>query len=540
MTPEPIENKETSALLAQWYKRTPYLFWLTAMIVGLIFILVQLDASGFLDTVTYLNESIYHIFGKAYLWFVLIVVFCFFAIALSPLGKIRLGGPDAEPEYSFFSWFSMLFCAGMGTGFLFWGATEPLYHFMNPPLLDTTTIESQKAMAFAYTIFHWGLSPWAVYGLTAIAIGFLSYNMGMSNRMSSFLRMQGEMTMFKRTLALFIDLMTLVAIIAGIAASIGMGVLIIEGGLDYLFGVPSSVMLHFIILMTITGFFLFSSYLGLENGIRMLSNISMWLSIVLLLSVMWYGPHEEMWHALVITVPEYLTHLPAMSLGTGQFADTEWVGQWTINYWSWWIAWAPFVGIFIAIVSKGRTLREMIFSIMVAPTVFSLVWFTMFGGAAIYLQRANHFAGEVLDLSDVHIILFKMLNTYTHNDVLSILAMLLCAIFLINSADSASYTLATLSQRIFHKKESIEDKLESLPDADTSDDSEPSFFLQMGWGLLIAFLTYSLLVSGGLGILQKISTIAVLPFMLILSVVFVFVIWMLIRYYRAHYVNSDS
>jgi glycine betaine transporter len=308
----------------------------------------------------------------------------------------------------------------------------------------------------------------------------------------------------------FIDICTINAIIFGVAATIGMGVLQLEGGLHTFLNWKAGPMLEMAILLVVTAAYITSTLKGLEKGIKVLSNINLWLSIVLLGCIAYMGPTFNMVYAFFHSLPAYLFHLQDMSLGLGNFREHAWVGNWTVKYWTWWIAWAPFVGLFIAFISKGRTLRELVMGVMIAPTIFSCLWFTIFGETAIDLQQTQHFAGNYLSLSDVSAILFGMLNRINHSQLLSWLSLLLVAINFINSADSATYTIACLSVRDL--------------------DKIPSGSLQILWGILFSGLAALLLLTGGIEILQEVTTITVLPFTLLLVIIFVYLVFNLVSY----------
>ncbi len=486
-------------------RQLPALFWLPALLITLLFLSGLSNPTAFAQSVHLINQAIFQYFGGFYLWFVFLTLLIFVGIGLSPWGKIRLGGAETKPEYSFVSWFSMLFCAGMGTGFLFWGAAEPLHHFMSPPIHGQYAVQEKIQIALSYTLFHWGLSPWAIYGMTALAIGFFTFNLQRQSGFGVPLAVGEEFRLHQKLSRFLTDLLTLLATVFGVAATFGMGVLIIEGGLHTLFHLESTPTLKLGIILLISLLYLLSSIQGLQKGIRVLSNLSMLLSLVLLLSVWLFHPQLLHWDSL----PGYLASLPKMSLGLGAFQEDHWVRDWTVQYWSWWIAWAPFVGAFIALISRGRTFREMILAVLITPTLFSYVWFCVMGQAAIDLQIATGFAGNEFDFTQVHLLFYNMLTAYSHSPLLSWISLLLVGIFISNSADSAIYTLSCLCRQDF--------------------ENQPPAFLQIGWGVLFALLTLILLLFGGMPVLRKITTITVLPFTLILAVTFIYLIYALSR-----------
>lgn len=493
-------------------RQLPWRFQVPCVLVILLAGLSMTDTTSFSTGVKHLNDLLFTAFGSFYLWFVWLTMLGFITIGLSPLGRIRLGGDTAQPEHGFLSWFAMLFCAGMGTGFMFWGSAEPLYHFMNPPLAGVVGESAKDALALRYTFFHWGLSPWAIYGMTALALGFWGFNLDRGFFFSAFFLPPQEenQTPTRKILRGCIDFVTLLAIIFGISTTIGMGTLQIEGGLTTLLGWPAGLPLEALILLAVTAAFITSTLKGLEKGIKVLSNANLWLSILLMAIIVMLGPAHKMLSSFLNAMPAYLLTIPDMSLGLGSFTHPRWVADWTVKYWSWWIAWAPFVGLFIAFISKGRTVRELVLGVMLAPMLFSALWFSIFGETAIHYQTTEAIFGNTLNLKDVSVILYTVLNHLSQAPVLAWLSLVLVAINFINSADSATYTISTLSTRDLHQT--------------------PPPRLQLAWGLLFSALAGLLLMSGGIEILQEVTLVTVLPFSLLLAAVFIILIKAMIRY----------
>lgn len=484
----------------------PVAFLGSALMVIALLTAATISPEGFIKATDVANRWISHLFGPVYLWFAIITLLMMVGIAVSPLGNIRLGGADARPEHGFLSWFAMLFCAGMGTGFMFWGAAEPLVHYTHPPLVGVESHAARQTLSLAYTFFHWGLSPWAIYGMTSIATGFLCFNCRQSFRFSDFLLGSpgdAEQPRKKDTLwHTLIDFFTLTAIVFGLAATFGMGVLLVEGGLSFVFGFPPSWILKSIVALGIIGLFWLSSARGLDKGIKVLSNISMLMCLGLFIFVAIFGSSVNLFAELGNSIGMYINKLPAMSIGAGEFAEPGWVGEWTIMYWTWWIAWAPFVGVFIALISKGRTLRSITTGVLIVPTLVSCLWFSVMGMAAISLQGTRQIAGDHFVVTKAAQVLFQMLGQMPWPEVTSIVSLLIVMIFVSNSADSAIYTLATL----------------------TTKKDKPSLKLQAGWAVLFCTLAMTLVLSGGIVVLRKVTAIAVMPFTVLLSAIFILVL----------------
>ncbi len=484
-------------------RRLPFLIRACGLVILLLLAVAVFDPALLGGGIEAANQWIYRHFGGFYLWFTLLTTLGFGLLGLSPLGRLKLGRPDDRPEYGFWSWFAMIFCAGMGTGFMFWGGTEPLYHYVHPPYAGQFSPQAMKDMAFGYTFFHWGVSPWAIYGLTAVAMGFFAFNQQRGFRFSAFLTRPLDMherEQSRRPLQRGIDLVTVLAIVFGLAATMGMGVLNIEGGLEWLLHTEGSPLLELGILVLMCVLFMLSALKGIETGIKFLSNLCMAFSIVLLVALMAAGPGWKVFQSLAGGTWQYLVRFIPMSLGLGHYRSATWVGEWTVKYWSWWIAWAPFVGMFLVLISRGRTIREVVLACILAPTVFSCLWFAVFGQSALDLYEAGRFSLPLADFSHVDRVLYLLLDAYFRTPLVGWVSIVLVALSVINSADSATYTVACLSQ----------DNPEDLP--------APG--LLVAWGVLFFILTAVLLLCGGIKTLNQITTISVLPFTFLLVAVY--------------------
>ena len=424
----------------------------------------------------------------------------------------------------------MLFCAGMGIGILLWGPAEPLYHYLNPPVLDAGTDFQKEISAFKFSFFHWGLHPWGIYGLTTLAVCFFGINLKKGICFSSFLGIDKlKKSKLQKSFKYFVDMMTILAILFGIVVSFGAGVFLVEGGLKSIFNnIESSIYLNIAIIAVATVCYIISTLRGLNKGIKILSNISMALSFLLMASLLFCLPVPDLLNSFFYSIKDYLFSLPSLSLGNYSFSNSEFLREWTTKYWSWWIAWAPFVGIFVALISKGRTVRELVLAILVTPTLFSCTWFMIFGKAAIIVQESSGIVSSSLTLQDTNLILFNIVSSITNLPALVWLGVILSAVFFINSADSATYTLAAVSMK---RKES--NLAESFI-------KEPPNFLQIGWGVLFSVLTALFLFTGGIKILQEVTLITVVPFSILLCFVFSKMIFEMVNYYKVNYCSSEN
>lgn len=433
-------------------------------------------------------------FGWFYLASVCAALVFMLYLAFGKHGGIRLGGPDAEPEFSTPSWFAMLFSAGMGIGLVFFGAAEPISHLGAPPEGLTPGTPEAASAAMRYTFFHYGPHPWAVYGLLGLAMAYFRFNHGKSGQISGLLepllgrRMDGPA-------GKLVDILAVVATVGGVATSLGYGAVSIAAGLERLVGVPSAYATQVFVIAVATVLFLLSSASGLKRGVKYLSNLNMALAGALLAAVLALGPTGFVFDTLTTSTGAFLDNLPGMSLRLTPFSGRTWVLDWTVFYWAWWISWAPFVGAFIAQISRGRTIREFVVGVLVVPSLFSFLWFSAFGGTAIH-QELFAAAG----LTDVAAqgaegVLFAMLDNLPLGGVLSAVAVLLLMTFFVTSADSATLVVASMANG---------GKL------------DPGLRAKLLWGLLISGIAVALLGNGGLQGLQSGAVITALPFAIIL------------------------
>ncbi|UPK41298.1 glycine betaine uptake BCCT transporter [Paenibacillus pabuli] len=470
-------------------------FTITIMIVALFAIWGAVAPDQLADVANVAYNFSIHNFGWFYLLATLFFLIFAFYLAFSRFGSIRLGNEDDEPEYSTVSWLSMLFSAGMGIGLVFWGVAEPLSHYLSAPEGAEAGTTQAARLSMRYSFFHWGLHPWAIYTVIGLALAYFQFRKGYKGLISStFIPLIGE-RLAAGWLGKLIDILAVISTVFGVATSLGLGALQIGGGLNHLFGIPNSTMTQVVIITVVTVLFLISATSGLDKGIKILSNTNLVIAVLLMLFVLVTGPTTFIFDTFTTTLGSYMQNIINMSLRLTPFSRETWIGAWTLFYWAWWIAWAPFVGTFIARVSKGRTIKEFVIYVMVIPSLFGFIWFSIFGGTGLHLElfNASHLAEAVKE--DATTALFLMLEQLPLGTIVAFIATLLIMIFFITSADSATFVLGML----------------------TSDGKlDPSTRVKLTWGILQSAIAVVLLISGGLNGLQTASIVAALPFAVVL------------------------
>lgn len=458
----------------------------------------------FRDQATELFSSALSFVTSTFGWFLIMAANVFVLAALffafSRFGSIRIGGNDAKPEFTTLSWFAMLLSAGMGIGLMFWSVGEPMYHYSSPsPMfigVEGNTPEAAQA-AMGITYFHWGIHPWGIYAIVALGLAFFAYNRGLPLTIRSiFYPLLGN-----RIYGFWgnvIDVLSVLATLMGLATSLGLGVKQVNAGLNFLFGLQISVTAQVTLIVLITGVATLSVMSGLDGGVKRLSQWNMGLAAILLLFLLITGPTVYILSGFTQNLGYYLTKLPEISLWTETFRDTNWQGSWTVFYWAWWISWSPFVGMFIARISKGRTVREFILCVMLIPTLLSFVWMSVFGGSAIYLQASN--TADIVSAvqSNVATALFAMFESFPLTNLLSMVGIVLVTVFFVTSSDSGSLVVDHLTSG---------GKLDSpIPQ-------------RVFWAIMEGLVAAVLLIGGGLTTLQTAAVTTGLPFAVILLLI---------------------
>jgi choline/carnitine/betaine transport len=432
-------------------------------------------------------------------------------LAFSRFGRIRLGRDEDRPEHSRASWIAMMFSAGMGIGLMFYGVTEPVTHLMTVPQSDAEPGSQAAATeAMNYSLFHWGLHPWAIYAVVGLALAYSSYRKeragGFSAAFAPLLRGRRG-----KGAARAIDVFAIFATLFGSAVSLGLGAAQMNGGLTEVFGVANSTGVKVAIIAVLTVCFIVSAISGIERGIKWLSNTNMVLALILLFFLFVVGPTVFMLNLIPASAGNYLAALPQMATRTGAFGGSEWLSGWTLFYWAWWVSWTPFVGAFLAKISKGRTIREFIVGVMLVPTLVSLVWFSVLGGAAIDLQRkfVDGLGGaDIAGIANQESQMFTFLQQFPWAGVTSVLVVVLVAIFFVSGADASSIVMGSLSSYGV---------------------DEPQKWLVALWGGLMGLVAIVLFFAGGLEALQDITIIAAAPFLVIMALMCVALVKDLVR-----------
>ncbi|MDP5199107.1 BCCT family transporter [Flavobacterium sp. DG2-3] len=446
-----------------------------------------------LDTV---KNSIFVNLNWVYVWVVTLVVIFLLCLMFSRYGNIRLGRNDSRPEYSFFSWVSMLFAAGMGIGLMYFSVAEPIQHYSNEVFQGAGEISRAKN-AQLYTFFHWGIHAWAIYGIVGLSLAYFSYRYRLPLSLRSCLYPLLKEKINGRW-GNVIDVFALCSTFFGITTTLGFGVVQINSGLSILHIVPgNSFVYQIIIVAVLVSISIFSAVSGVDKGVRILSNINIIAALVLLFFILFAGPTVFIIGSFTEGIGNYFSNFFNLTFSTHVYEEKTlpWFYNWTILYWAWWISWSPYVGLFIAKISRGRTIREFIAAVLVLPTVFNFIWMSVFGNSAIWMDK-NRAGGALSALSsDPDVLMFRFLDYFPFSGFASVLVILIIIIFFVTSADSGIFVMngiATRNAKVSPKWQSV------------------------GWGILLAVLALMVLNAGGLGALQSMTLITALPFSIIM------------------------
>lgn len=445
-------------------------------------------------------------------WFFIVLmnvalVFCIYLIA-SRYGDIRLGKQTEQAQYPLFSWIAMLFSAGIGIGLVYWGTAEPLYHYMAPPLAEPETIEAAK-QAMNVSFLHWGLHAWAIYTIVALALAYFHFRRGLPLSIRSTLYPILGQRIYGRW-GHTVDILAVFGTMFGVVTSLGLGVMQINSGLEGLFGVPNSIGIQFIIIAFVTALACGSLMLGLDKGIKRLSDINMGFTGVLLAFMVILGPTLFIFDSFFENIGNYLSSVVAFSFWGESYSGTDWQAGWTIFYWAWWVSWAPFVGVFIARISRGRTIREFVLGVLLIPMTILFFWFTTFGGVAIHMELlaaldpliASPGLVEAVQ-ADTGSAIFKLVEYYPLTKPITFLIVIMIILWFVTSSDSASFVIDMLT---------------------AGGDTNPPKIQRLFWAIMQGLIAAILLAAGGLGALQAAAIVAGLPFAIVVFVM-MYALW---------------
>jgi len=489
-------------------------FYISAFLVLTFVIWGTISPSSLTSTAEYTLSWMIDKFGWYYMLITAFFVLFSIVLAISPYGNIRLGKPDDRPDYSWISWIGMLFSAGIGVGFVFWGVAEPVLYYLDPPVgYEAGTLDAATA-GLRYGAYHWALHPWAIFALVGLTLAYVQFKKGRPALMSSaFYPFLGRNTDGK--IGQTIDILAVLATCTGVATTFGLSAMQITGGLSYLTPLPNNAWVQIIVIIVVTVLFILSAARGIDKGIKVLSNVNMIIAGILLLFILAIGPTLFIAENFVTTLGGYISNVIPMSLTLTPFSESEWLGTNTIFFWAWHISWAPFMGLFIARISRGRTIREFMGGVLIVPSLLAILWFSAFGGTALNIERFG--SGKLAELvtGNVELALFATLSELPLSAITSVLSVLLIFIFFITSADSATYVLGAMTSK------------GSL---------HPSMRVKIIWGILIASTAAVLLLTGngGLEALQTASLVAALPFSIVMLFMIAALLIMLGRDWRLH------
>lgn len=472
-------------------------FYVSLIIVGII----AVWSVAFNDSFTVVANAAFKVLTTDFGWLYLISMIIFFGFivyfAFGKYGKIRLGSDDSRPEYSNITWFGLLFGCGMGVGLVFWGVAEPLTYYLNPT--DGIEAASQASANFAFENFfmHWGILPWANYAVIGLALAYFMFRKNKKGLLSVMLEPLIGEKLANGWLGKVVDILGVFATVAGVVTSLGLGTLQINAGFNYLFGVPINLVVEIIIIIIVSFLYIGSAVSGLDKGIKIISDTNLYVAIGLLAVCFIVGSKVETLNAFVNGMGQYIGNFIPTALKINSYSDNSWFGSWRLFYWAWFIAWAPFVGVFVARISKGRTIREFVLGVVLVPTIASCIWGAVFGNLGINLGEKGLMAIEKLQeaVATPEVGLFVVLGQYPLGFILSLVALVSLCAFFVTSANSGVYVLSMLS---------------------TDGAINPPNGRKILWGVIQSVMAIGLLMAGGLKPLQTISLVAAFLFIFVM------------------------
>lgn len=497
-----------------WFANVnPNVFFSTVAIIFIFLVVVVLAPNSFELITKNLNQWVTDSFSWFYVLSVAIFLILLIYIALSDMGKIKLGPDHSQPNYSNASWFALLFTAGMGIGLMFFGVAEPVMHYVSPPEGAGETIQAAQ-QSMRVTFFHWGFHAWAIYTVVGLALAYFAYRHNLPLKIRSALYPIIGQKIYG-PIGDAVDTFATIGTVFGVATTLGFGVTQINSGLNYLFGIQQAASTQVILIIVVSTMASMSVFLGLDKGIKRLSELNLILVLTLLLFVFFASSSIYLLQTTIQNAGQYVSNLFAMTFNLYAYQPNGWIGGWTIMYWAWWISWSPFVGMFIARVSKGRSIREFIVGVLLIPTGFTLIWMGFMGNAALYsiLHEANH-SLVVAVQRDSSVALFAFLQSLPFSSVMSLLATCLVMLFFVTSADSGALVTDYLTA-----------KSENSP-----------IWQRLFWTVLMAVLAIVLLLVGGLGALQSATMMSALP----VTFIMLLICWGLVKALRLDVIKMNA
>ncbi len=478
------------------------------LMIGILFP----DRSGYIFS--HIHKNIIELFGWFYILSVGIFLFGVLILALGRFGRLKLGPDDATPDFKFTSWIAMLFAAGMGIGLMYYAVGEPITHFMKPPAAESRSVEAMRE-AMSITFFHWGIHAWATYAVVGLALAYFGYryNLPLTIRSGLYPLLKDRIN---GPIGHAVDIFAVVGTMFGLATSLGLGVMQINAGLAYLLGAPVGSMVQIPLIAVITACATLSVLSGLDKGVRILSETNLLLAIALMLFVLITGPTSLLLRDFVQNIGSYLDSLLLRTFNIYAYEPTPWIDSWTLFYWAWWISWSPFVGMFIARISRGRTVREFVLAVLFIPAGFTFFWMTVFGNTAIFIDTTiadGQLAANVVN--DVSVGLFRFFEYLPLAPVTCSLAIVLVAIFFVTSADSGSMVMDAIA---------------------AGGETKTSLVQRVFWCALSGVVAAGLLLAGGLGALQSATIASALPF----TCVMLILLWSLFKGMRADLAQREA
>lgn len=477
-----------------WYPKNCVFVWTLLIAIGVI-IYGAVYSSALAEISGIAMRWVSTNFGWFYILSVVAFIgFCFW-ISLSEYGKVKLGKDGEKPEFSDFSWYAMLFCGSTGIGLVFWSIAEPLSHYAAPPV----GVEAGTMQAIDFSIrtcyLHWGITQWVCFAIVGLGVAYFQFRKGKNAQLSNLLSPLVGEKMTNGWFGKFIDGFSVVVSFAGVATSLGLGVSQICGGLNHLFNIPKTENTILIIIILITLIFIISAITGIYKGIRILSNLNTYLALALLTLAFIVGPKIAILNNLTNSVGQHIQYFFKDVFMINAFGDNDWVMNWRVFYFAWFVAWTPFVGMFVARISKGRTIREFIMGVVIVPTIFTILWLSVF--SAIALSTVQGWSLESVQelIASPETAVFIVFSNYPLSQIVSIMIIVLLGVFFITSADSATYSLSVMT---------------------SNGDINPPVYKKVVWGIVVATIAYILLSAGSLKPLQTISIAATLPFLVVM------------------------